>query len=345
MLIGDLYLNGCAVSYPTTRVPVSEALAQGLIRDADETLGDPAVPVFEESAPAADLAVDALSRSLKSTGTDAADVDLLIQCGWWHQGYDIWSAAHYVAHQVGALGAVPVNLSQGCNAPMAALELTVRAMRADAAIRVGAVTSADAMRFPQVDRWNLNYGCVHGDAGTAWLVAREPAGPHAFRILSVASKAAPELEMMNRAGLAPTPGPALREGGTVDLKAAKKAYLTEFGMDGFIGRSRDCLTGSVRQALEEAGLDGTDRRIKAVSVPRLSGKIFETVYRAQLAPFFGEDKLRWWGDRTAHLGVADVGANIEDTAAEAALEPGDITVVVNAGGGYTWSCLVLEHAA
>ena len=53
----------------------------------------------------------------------------------------------------------------------------------------------------------------------------------------------------------------------------------------------------------------------------------------------------WWGDRTAHLGVADVGANIEDTSDEYALEPGDITVVVNAGGGYTWSCLVLESVS
>ncbi|MEU6510751.1 ketoacyl-ACP synthase III family protein [Streptomyces sp. NPDC046942] len=345
MFIGDLYLNGCAVSYPTTRVPVAEALAQGLVRDFDETIGNPDVPVFDENAPAADMAVEALRQSLKSTGTDASDVDLLIHCGWWHQGFDIWSAAHYVAHRTGALGAVPMNLSQGCNAPMAALELTVRAMRADDTIRTGAVTAADAMQFPQVDRWNLNYGCVHGDAGTAMLVSREPAARNAFRIVSIASKAAPELEEMNRSGYTATPGPALRDGGRVDLKAAKKAYLTQYGMDGFMGRSREALTGCVRQALEDAGLDGGESRIRVVSVPRLSGKIFETVYRAQLAPLFGAEKLVWWGDRTAHLGVADVGANIEDTHDEHALEPGDITVVVNAGGGYTWSCLVLESVA
>ena len=112
-----------------------------------------------------------------------------------------------------------------------------------------------------------------------------------------------------------------------------------------MGRSREALTGCVRQALDEAGLDGGESRIRVVSVPRLSGKIFATVYRAQLAPFFGAQKLLWWGDRTAHLGVADVGANIADTRDEHALEPGDITVVVNAGGGYTWSCLVLESVA
>jgi 3-oxoacyl-[acyl-carrier-protein] synthase-3 len=345
MFVGDLYLNGNSVSYPATRVPVADALAQGLVHDFDETIGNPAVPVFDESSPAADLAVDALRRSLKSSGADGSDIDLLIHCGWWHQGYDIWSAAHYVAHQTGALGAVPMNLSQGCNAPMAALELTVRSMRADSAIGIGAVTAADAMRFPQVDRWNLNYGCVHGDAGTAMLVSRDPAADNAFRVISIASRAAPELEAMNRAGYTPTPGPALRDGGRVDLKAAKKAYLTEFGMAGFVERSREALTGCVRQALQEAGLDGREDRIRVVSVPRLSGKIFATVYQAHLSQFFGAEKVVWWGDRTAHLGVADVGANIEDTRDEHALEPGDITVVVNAGGGYTWSCLVLESVS
>ena len=342
MLIDSLYLNGCTVSYPETRIPVSEALAQGLVHDFDETIGDPEVPVFEGGRPAADLAVEALRGTLKSAGADASDLGLLLHCGWWHQGFDIWSAAHYVAHRTGALNSLPMTVSQGCNAPMAALELATRAMLADPGIRAAAVTASDAMLLPQVDRWNLNYGCVHGDAGTAMLVSREPAPGSSFRIVSVASSAAPELEEMNRSGYDPTPGPALREGGTVDLKAAKKAYLTQYGIEGFTGRSRTALTGCVREALDDAGLTGAEDRIRAVAVPRLSGKIFETVYRPQLSPFFGDGKLVWQGGRTAHLGVADVGANIADIHQEQDLRPGDLCVIVNAGGGYTWSCLVLE---
>jgi len=340
--VEGLYLNGNTVSYPGTRVPVSEALAQGLVHDFDETIGNPDVPVFDSGLPVADLAVDALKGALKSAGSNASDVGLLLHCSWWHQGFDIWSAAHYVAHQTGALGAMPMNLSQGCNAPMAALELAARAMMSDGSIGTAAVTAADAMQAPKVDRWNLNYGCVHGDAGTALLLGREPAASNSFKVLSVASSAAPELEEMNRFGYDPTPGPALREGGKVDLKAAKKAYLTEYGIERFAGRSRESLTGSVQRALEDAGLTGSEERIRAVGVPRLSGKIFETVYRPQLTPFFGAEKLLWHGGRTAHLGVADVGANIADIHEEQGLRPGDVCVVVNAGGGYTWSCLVLE---
>jgi 3-oxoacyl-[acyl-carrier-protein] synthase-3 len=342
MLIDGLYLNGCTVSYPDQRIPVSDALAQGLVRDFDETIGNPDVPVFDSRQPVADLAVDALRGALKSAETDASDVSLLLHCSWWHQGFDIWSAAHYVAHQTGALGSLPVNISQGCNAPIAALELVGRSMLSDASITAAAVTVSDAMLAPQVDRWNLNYGCVHGDAGTAMLVTREPAASNSFRIISLASSAAPELEEMNRFGYDPTPGPALREGGKVDLKAAKKAYLTEYGIERFAQRSREALTGCVRQALDDAGLSGSEERIRAVAVPRLSGKIFETVYRPQLAPFFGAEKLLWHGGRTAHLGVADVGANIADIYEEQDLRAGDVCVIVNAGGGYTWSCLVLE---
>ncbi|MCF3960692.1 3-oxoacyl-[acyl-carrier-protein] synthase III C-terminal domain-containing protein [Streptomyces fuscigenes] len=342
MLIDGLYLNGCTVEYPDRRVPVSEALAQGRVRDFDETIGNPDVPVFDTGRPAADLAVEALAKALKSAGTDASEVGWLFHCGWWHQGFDIWSAAHYVAHRTDALGALPVNLSQGCNAPMAALELAARAMLADPSIRAAAVTAADAMQEPQVDRWNLNYGCVHGDAGTAMVIAREPAPGSSFRILSMASSAAPELEEMNRYGYEPTPGPALRDGGKVDLKAAKKAYLAEYGIEHFARRSRESLTGCVRGALRDAGLSGAEERVRAVAVPRLSAKIFETVYRPQLAPLFGAEKLVWHGGRTAHLGVADVGANIADLHEEQDLRPGDVCVIVNAGGGYTWSCLVLE---
>jgi 3-oxoacyl-[acyl-carrier-protein] synthase-3 len=342
MLINGLYLNGCTVEYPDTRISVSDAVDQGLVHDVDETLGNPDVPVLDSTGPVADLAVEALRGSLKSAQTDASDIGMLFHCSWWHQGFDIWSAAHYVAHRTDALGALPVNLSQGCNAPMAALELASRAMLADDSITAAAVTVSDAMQGPQVDRWNLNYGCVHGDAGTALVVAREPAAHNSFRIVSLASRAAPELEEMNRFGYDPTPGPALRVGGKVDLRAAKKAYLTEYGIERFAQRSRASLTGCVQEALDDAGLTGAEDRIRAVAVPRLSGKIFEMVYRPQLAPFFGADKLVWHGGRTAHLGVADVGANIADLYEDQDLQPGDLCVIVNAGGGYTWSCLILE---
>lgn len=342
MLIESLYLNGAAVAYPETRVSVSDALAQGLVRDFDETIGNPDVPVFESDAPVADLAVEALRDTLKSANTEAADVGLLLHCGWWHQGFDMWSAAHYVAHQTGALNALPMNISQGCNAPMAALELVTRSMLSDRAIRAAAVTAADAMQAPQLDRWNLNYGCVHGDAGTAMVVSRAAAGSSSFRIVSIASSAAPELEEMNRSGHRPTPGPAMRQGGTLDLKSAKKAYLQEFGLEHFTRLARESLTGCVREALGDAGLSGAEDRVRVVAVPRLSEKIFETVYRPQLSPFFGDEKLMWHGGRTAHLGVADVGANISDIYQEKNLQADDLCVIVNAGGGYTWSCLVLE---
>ncbi len=267
---------------------------------------------------------------------------LLVHCGWWHQGFDMWSAAHYVAHQVGALNSVPLNVSQGCNAPMAALELVTRAMLADEAIAAAVVTASDAMLGPQLDRWNLNYGCVHGDAGTAMVVSRAAQESNSFRIMSIASSAAPELEEMNRAGHAPTPGPGLRQGGTLDLKSAKKAYLTEFGLEHFTRLARTALTRCVRDALDDAGVSGAEDRVRAVAVPRLSGKVFETVYRPLLSPFFGDAKVLWHGDRTAHLGVADVGANITDLWQDMDLRTGDLCVIVNAGGGYTWSCLVLE---
>jgi 3-oxoacyl-[acyl-carrier-protein] synthase-3 len=115
-------------------------------------------------------------------------------------------------------------------------------------------------------------------------------------------------------------------------------------MEHFTRLSRRCLIGCVREALDDAGPPGAENRVRVVAVPRLSQKIFETVYRPQLSSFFGDEKVRWQGGQTAHLGVADVGANIADIDREEDLQPGDWCVIINAGGGYTWSCLVLERA-
>lgn len=344
MYVGDLYLNGGSVRLPSGRVSYVEAARARLVESIDRTIGDPGVPVFDSDEPIAKMAADALADCLSEVGAAPEDIGFLLHCAMWHQGFDIWSAAHYVANEAGASRAIPINLGQGCNGAMAALELLCRSMQADPAMRLGAITAADAMLGPLVDRWNLNYGCVNGDGGSAFLVGRAPAARRSFRIMALGSVAASTLELMHRCGLPATPGPGLNAGGRVSLKAPKKAFLEQVGSETFAKISNDALAEVVDLVSGDAGLVANDARVKAIALPRLSGSVAEN-YRTELGPRFAGVPMYWWGDRTGHLSCTDIAANVDDLHREAGLLPGDICVLVNAGAGYTWSAAVLEFVA
>src|SRR4051794_6784884 len=101
---------------PTTVESIDVAIAAGKLDHADATaLGVSELPVSETlSRP--ELAVSAGRKALDHAGWDPADLDLVVHNWIYHQGHDMWSPPHYVAHQLGATKATPYGLQQGCNA-------------------------------------------------------------------------------------------------------------------------------------------------------------------------------------------------------------------------------------
>lgn len=336
----DLALCGANLELPEAVETTADAVRLGRIaaRAADQ-LGVRAVHVADPESLPADLAVTAAVRALSAAGQSALDVGLLLHTHVWHQGHDLWSAPHYLAHRIGAHQAFPMTLSQNCNAVMAAIELSVPWLAMAPRDTSVLITAADQFCPPAFDRWRCAYGCVYGDGATAAVLRRGPV-PGALAVRAISSKAAPELEEVNRAGQRPTPAPRMHDE-TVDLRGPKKAYFQRHGISQFQKTTEAAVRDVVLASLADAGVAPDDPRIRAIAVPRLSATIIDDLYKELLATLTPAPVLSLQA-QTGHLSCGDVTANVADLHREALLRPGDLGIVLNVGGGYTWSSLVVE---
>jgi 3-oxoacyl-[acyl-carrier-protein] synthase-3 len=336
----DLALCGSNAWLPETTETTADAVAAGKIpADRAAELGVHSVPVALPDQLPPEMATRAAWVALEAAGCSPADIGLLLHCCIWHQGHDMWSAPHYIAARLGADDALPVTLSQGCNAVMPAIELAAARLVGDPTTGCALITAADRFLSPGFDRWQGSYGCAHGDGATA-AVLRHGLVPGSLALRAVHSQAVPELEEMNRAGLEPTPAPRWR-GENVDLRIPKKAYLDKYGIERFQKLGGAAIRTVVEQSLAEAGIAADDPRIRGIAVPRLSDKIIQTTY-APLVAAVTPAPLVPMHANTGHLSCGDVLANVADLHAGWLTRPGDFGVVLNAGGGYTWSALVVE---
>ncbi|MCL8015538.1 3-oxoacyl-[acyl-carrier-protein] synthase III C-terminal domain-containing protein [Streptomyces sp. AS02] len=335
-------LEAAAIWTPEGRETVAAMVAAGRITaEEGEGLGLTAVPVADVPAP--DMAVRAAERALEAAGRGARDIGLVAH-GWlYHQGHDFWSPAHYIADRIGARTAFPVGVQQLSNAGAAAIGIAVDKLAADARLTAALVTTADRFCPPGFDRWAADYGVVYGDAGTAVLLRRyDPARSRAALLLrSLTFVTAAEYESMYRGRDAFSPAP-LWHGGRVDVRRPKKAYLEmRGGIAQFSESARECVRSVLLQALAEAGVEPQDPRIRCVALPRLSDGVLEMMYLPVLDGLVSGGVLRE-RENSGHLGAGDMLANLAHISANSELHPGDFAVVIGGGGGFTWSCAVVE---
>lgn len=336
----DLALCGTSLWLPDAIETTASAVANNRIDAVSAAeLGVDAVHVADSDLLPPDMVVPASLRALVAAERQPPQVGLLLHCHVWHQGYDLWSAPHYVAGRIGADEALPLSLSQGCNAVMAAVELAVPWLGRAPSGQCALVTAADRFLAPGFDRWQGAYGCVYGDGAAAAVLRRGPVR-EALAVRAISSKAAPELEEINRAGLRPTTA-ARMNGESVDLRAPKRAYFQRHGVDQFRQTTESAVRSVVEGSLADAGLAPDDPRIRAVAVPRLSASIINDVYVAMLATLLPAPVVPMQR-HTGHLSCADVLANVAGLHRDVLHRPGDVGVVLNVGGGYTWSSLVVE---
>lgn len=328
---------------PSSRENAGDMVAAGRLTAAE--FGDLAlteVPVSEElSAP--EMAVRAARRVLVGAGWDPARIGLVAH-GWtYHQGHDFWSPAHYIAHQLGAGAALPLGVQQMSNAGAAALGIAAEKLIADPGVEAALVTTADRFVLPGFDRWSADYGVVYGDAGTAMLLRRqepdERAGTLLLRSLAFVTDASFEEMYRGRDGFSPAP---LSHGGRIDVKRPKKAYLEmRGGIEAFRSAATQCVDRVLRLALADAGVETGDPRITRVALPRLSDSVLDLMYRPVLDGVVKGDVLAL-RESSGHLGAGDLPANLEHLAAPGSLRSGDLALVIGGGGGFTWSCAVVE---
>jgi 3-oxoacyl-[acyl-carrier-protein] synthase III len=337
--VDGLYLSGVGAQVPPP-MPARVAVELGLYdRAAFERDGWTGAAVAGDT-PAPDLAVAAARRALARSGP--VEVALVLHACFLHQGPDAWPAAHYVQrHTVG--GSAPaMEIRQGCNGMLGAIELAaahLTATGADAAL----VTGADNFGAPLVDRWSYatgartNRGSILGDAGTAVVLSRRPA---TAQLLAVGSASLPDLEEMYRGGHPLFP-PAVTIGGTLDL-GARIAHFADREPEAFAQAKKslaETRTLLAHRVLAEAGAE-PHQITRATHV--FSGG--ERYVRSVLEPL-GIDPGRGmldFGRTVGHLGVSDHIAALDHLLSTRAVTTGDHVLMLANGAGLALSCAVLR---
>ncbi|WP_158852438.1 ketoacyl-ACP synthase III family protein [Saccharothrix deserti] len=316
-------------------LPVRQAVTDGRYAAADAAeAGMTSVSVSVESPPEMAVRAGRLALGTASPG-------LHLHGAARFQGIDLWSASCWIASRLlpGPLAGLSMQVNALCNSGLAALELAATTLTARQDLREALITVADWFPEPAVDRWNLDSGVLLGDGGAAAVLGR---GGGQLRLLSCVSWTDPSLEGLQR-GNEPfhAASPAVLKP-LVLRRLAREFYAVS-------GRSPASVVDAhvtgvrtvVAQALAEAGTTLDEARW---AVPPFVGR---TSFRFGYAQPLGLDPARTLVDlglSTGHMGGVDHLYALDHLLRGDLLAPGDKVVLIGVGGGFTFSCAVLQAA-
>ncbi|WP_030663526.1 3-oxoacyl-[acyl-carrier-protein] synthase III C-terminal domain-containing protein [Streptomyces cellulosae] len=331
-----LRIAASALWLPERREAVADAVRAGRIEpDRAARNAYTEIPVSDLAPP--QMAVRAGRTALAESGVAAEDVGLLVHAWTYYQGQDYWQPVHYIINELELPNALPLGVDLGCNGGFAALEVMACRLLCDPATHSAVLTTAERFAPPRFDRWSANFDAVYGDAATALVLDRERGG---YEVLSTASKAAPEFEIMYR-GSTPWGTGAFQHRPKVDIRATLVDFLASGGGQRFAAVAGDAVRSTVTSALEQAGIAMDDARVRVIAPPRFGAELIDRSYISVLAGLTKAEVLNL-GARTGHLGAGDMAANLADITAAGRLQPGEIGVLLSATAGFSWSCMVLR---
>jgi 3-oxoacyl-[acyl-carrier-protein] synthase-3 len=264
---------------------------------------------------------------------------MVVHAWTYHQGHDFWSPAHYVAGQAGAVGAIAVGVQQMCNGGVAAIEIAAARMIADPAVRRCLVTTADRFAERGFAGWLRDVAVASGDGATAVLLDRA-AGP--FELVAIATRSAPEFELMHRGDddFGAMPG---WHSDAVDVRRTKEAFVQAGRTADFAAHQSEALRAVLADALADAELEPGDPRLRFVVLPRIGNGVLDRFYRPAIVDVgLGHADVLDPGRDTGHLGAGDTAASLAELTTAGRLGAGEYALLINVGGGFTWSCVVVS---
>ncbi|MDN5929787.1 MAG: 3-oxoacyl-ACP synthase [Pseudonocardia sp.] len=342
MKLGDgLGVRSARTWLPATVETTAQALAAGRItsRDVEET-GGTEVPVSQALA-APEMAVLAAKDALDAAGWAPGELDITAHAWIHHQGHDFWSPAHYVASRLGAVAAVPVGVQAMCNGGALALEMAAARLLADPDTHTALVTTGDRFADEGFDRWSGDYGVFYGDGATAVLLHRRDDAADELTLLGIATAAISHAETLHR-GRDPFSPTSRWHSDRVDVKRTKKAHIEDIGLTAFYDGAGAALRTVVEVGLTQSGLDHDDPRVRLIALPRVGASVRRETYHPAVVGLTKAEIVDL-GATTGHLGAGDLGANLTAIVAGGLLAPGEIALVISAGGGFSFSCAVVRR--
>jgi 3-oxoacyl-[acyl-carrier-protein] synthase III len=335
MRLADTYLAAVGTYLPEP-VSIDDAVRRGLY-DADEVAESGFRSVLDAGAtPGPDMAVAAARDALGKARVKPAELDLFIHASVFFQGPEMWSTPGYILREIGA-GAVPaVEIRQGCNGLLYAIELTVGHFAAHPGAETALLTTGDNFNSPLLQRFHgVGPGLLPGDAGSAFVVTKRP-GFAAVR--SINSVVVPQLEGMQR-GAEPLFPPPATSGRAIDVPARAEHFgQTEMPLADAVELIRASQLAQIEKSLRDAGIELADvARVIYVNGARWLVEL--NLARPLGLPL---SMFTWdFGSTVGHLGASDHAVSLRHLLRSGELRPGDHLLLVGAGPGWSVSAVVL----
>jgi len=333
----DVYVAGVGSYYPSLR-PVEDAIRDGHYDAASQRRTHQQSVAVAGGRPGEDqpdMAVRAGRTALHRGGLATDEVGLLLHAVAVYAGLDGWNCASYLQDRLLDGGGLAFEIRQVSNGAVGALELAVPFMQARATGSAALITASERFAPPVWNRWRADAGLIFGDGASALLLSRRKGFA---KLLSVATESASELEGLHR-GEAPFqsgPDPAAFP---LNLAARAVSFVDEMGSEKIHEIGAQKLRRAGERAAADAGM--TLAETTAYAVPNFGRSLLERQVLEPLdAPL--ERTTHDWGARTGHVGAADQFGGFDHLVNEGRVGPGDRVMLVGVGGGFNYTCAVIE---
>ncbi|MFN8771099.1 MAG: ketoacyl-ACP synthase III family protein [Pseudomonadota bacterium] len=330
-MLKEIYIKDCASYIPENRISVESAVQNGLYEYKDLLESRYESILVEKKLYPAEMAILAANKVIKNVDIDNIK-NIFFSNIHRHGNNLLWSPASFIQEKFNATNAVPLCLSQGCNAQMLGMDMAYSLLlsKEDICDDEILLVSADSFNNSSFNRWKSDFGILYGDAATAAVISTKPGLACIVGIMSVSS---PSLEQMHRLEH------ELPEklGDNYDIRETKKLYIQNHGLDKLSIETKNALI-KLRDNLLK-GHKASD--ISYFILPNLGKKLLETNY---YSVFNCTDANTLWdfGKTVGHLGTGDCIAGLSYLKDSCKLSSGELVFMLGAGSGFSWTGCLIE---
>jgi 3-oxoacyl-[acyl-carrier-protein] synthase III len=336
----NVFISGIGCWLPPA-YPAAEAVAAGLYDPtAFAESGLRSVLIAGTEAPP-DMAVRAARIALGRSPGGADSVGTLLHAGVFYQGPEMWSPPGYILRELGIKGAGGIEIRNGCNGMLAALELAAGLLPHQPENRPDLLlTAADNFNSPLINRWNSGpMGVIAADAASAVVLSRTAGFA---RVEAIVSTVYPEFEAMGR-GDEPLFPPTGSSGRRIDPLGRAQQFserLIDEGGDSLAvgnGIAAACVE-TVLAAVSEAGLETSD--VSRVLVPNGDRATTENCVTNPLG--LDVSRSMWeFGCGIGHAGSSDQVIALDQLVRTGQLAVGDHILLFGGAPGWSAAAAVL----